>query len=125
MVLKDVTRLNSGEYECTLVDMESFEELSGKTTVFVHCKDFTLISFVTNSNKNKSLPRFSVCIDLDPPVIKPSETIVVDNGKEVKVTCNALSSLSTKTTWFKVTLIISFVQIYKQHLPIISHRQAD
>lgn len=44
MVLKNVTRLNSGDYECSLLDMESYDEISGKTTVFINCKALTLVS---------------------------------------------------------------------------------
>ncbi|XP_037534078.1 cell surface glycoprotein MUC18 [Nematolebias whitei] len=75
VVLKNVTRLNSGEYECSLMDMDTYDEISGNTTVFVNY--------------------------LDPAVLKPSETIVVAQGYEIKATCNALASLSTETTWFK------------------------
>lgn len=39
LVLHNVTRLNSGNYRCTSLDMDTFEGISGNTTVFVHCKD--------------------------------------------------------------------------------------
>lgn len=43
-----------------------------------------------------------VCVDLDPAVVKPNDIIVLAQGEEMKATCNALSSLPTITTWFKV-----------------------
>uniref|UniRef100_A0A3B5M0X7 Melanoma cell adhesion molecule b n=1 Tax=Xiphophorus couchianus TaxID=32473 RepID=A0A3B5M0X7_9TELE len=40
-------------------------------------------------------------INLDEVVIKPTGSVSVDWKKEFSATCNALSSLSTTTTWFK------------------------
>uniref|UniRef100_A0A3Q3B7L5 Melanoma cell adhesion molecule b n=1 Tax=Kryptolebias marmoratus TaxID=37003 RepID=A0A3Q3B7L5_KRYMA len=74
LVLENVTRLHSGTYQCTQTDMDTFEELSDNTTVFINY--------------------------LDPVVLTPSEA-VGDHGKDITITCNALSSLPTETTWFK------------------------
>ncbi|XP_054458224.1 melanoma cell adhesion molecule b isoform X2 [Anoplopoma fimbria] len=76
-VLDKVTRRNSGIYQCTSTDFESdhVEEVSGNTTVFVNY--------------------------LDPAVVTPTDTVVVDQGKELKATCNALSSLQTQVVWMK------------------------
>lgn len=38
-VLSNVTRRNSGVYQCTFMDTDTFEEILGITTVFVNCKD--------------------------------------------------------------------------------------
>ncbi|XP_067364780.1 melanoma cell adhesion molecule b isoform X3 [Channa argus] len=75
MVLNNVTRLSSGEYNCTSWDLENYDEIFVNTKVFVNY--------------------------LDPAVILPKDPIVVDLGKVLKATCNALSSLNTSTTWFK------------------------
>uniref|UniRef100_A0A3Q2U3M7 Melanoma cell adhesion molecule b n=1 Tax=Fundulus heteroclitus TaxID=8078 RepID=A0A3Q2U3M7_FUNHE len=74
-VLAKVSRLDSGVYVCTVVDMNTFEELSTNTTIFVNY--------------------------LDEAVIEPKDTVLVEQRKELKATCNALSSLHTKTTWLK------------------------
>lgn len=44
----------------------------------------------------------AAAVDLDAAVI-PDDNITVAQGDELKATCNALSSLPTRTTWFKVT----------------------
>ncbi|XP_045929220.1 melanoma cell adhesion molecule b isoform X3 [Micropterus dolomieu] len=77
VVLQNVTRLHSGVYHCTSMNIETvtFEEISGNTTVFVNY--------------------------LDPAVVMPKDTIVVAQREELKATCNALSSLQTHTVWFK------------------------
>ncbi|XP_022609559.1 cell surface glycoprotein MUC18 isoform X1 [Seriola dumerili] len=75
LVLNNVTRLNSGVYQCNSLDLETFETISRNITVFVNY--------------------------LDPAVVIPEDTVVVDQGEELKATCNALSSLQTHTAWFK------------------------
>ncbi|XP_061538051.1 melanoma cell adhesion molecule b isoform X2 [Phycodurus eques] len=74
LVLENVTRLQSGDYECISTDMETYEELSGNTTVFVNY--------------------------LDPAVVLPVD-MEMAQGEELTATCNALSSLQTHTAWFK------------------------
>lgn len=75
LVLNNVTRLNSGVYGCICFDMETFDEISGNTSVFVNY--------------------------LDPAQVVPKDAVEVARGKQLKATCNALSSLQTHTTWFK------------------------
>ncbi|XP_069004139.1 melanoma cell adhesion molecule b isoform X2 [Embiotoca jacksoni] len=75
MVLDDVTRLDSGVYVCTSMDVDTFEGISSNTTVFVNY--------------------------LDSAVVTPQGTIEVAQGEELKATCNALSSLPTETVWLK------------------------
>ncbi|XP_070685363.1 melanoma cell adhesion molecule b isoform X2 [Pempheris klunzingeri] len=75
LVLPNVTRLNSGVYQCSSLDTDTFEELSGNTTVFVNY--------------------------LDPAALLPADTIEVAQGEELMATCNALSSLQTHTVWLK------------------------
>ncbi|XP_057695816.1 melanoma cell adhesion molecule b isoform X1 [Corythoichthys intestinalis] len=74
LVLENVTRRHSGIYECTSMDMETYEELLGNTTVFVNY--------------------------LDSAVVLPTK-MELDQGEEMTATCNALSSLQTHTAWFK------------------------
>ncbi|XP_056139264.1 melanoma cell adhesion molecule b isoform X2 [Lampris incognitus] len=74
LLLKNVTRSNSGTYYCTAFDLETYEEVTGNTTVFVNY--------------------------LDSAVVSPRD-IVISQGEEVKATCNALSSLEMHTVWFK------------------------
>ncbi|CAJ1065513.1 melanoma cell adhesion molecule b isoform X4 [Xyrichtys novacula] len=73
-LLQNVTRLDSGVYECTSTDTDTFEETKGSTSVFVNY--------------------------LDPAVVKlDSDAVAV--GDPFEVTCNALSSLKTQTVWMK------------------------
>ncbi|XP_061682706.1 melanoma cell adhesion molecule b isoform X3 [Syngnathoides biaculeatus] len=73
-VLENVTRLHSGNYECTSMDMETYDQLSGNTTVHVNY--------------------------LDPAVVLPAN-VEMAQGDDLTATCNALSSLQTHTAWFK------------------------
>uniref|UniRef100_A0A3Q3WF77 Ig-like domain-containing protein n=1 Tax=Mola mola TaxID=94237 RepID=A0A3Q3WF77_MOLML len=75
VMLKNVTRLDSGVYKCVYADMSYFEEITANTTVFVNY--------------------------LDPAVVKPAAATVVSQGDELRATCNALSSLQTDTVWLK------------------------
>ncbi|XP_056297547.1 melanoma cell adhesion molecule b isoform X2 [Pseudoliparis swirei] len=74
LLLDNVTRLHGGVYECTSTDTDTFEELSGNTSVSVHY--------------------------LDPAVVMPEDAVVAQ-GEEITATCNALSSLKTRTSWMK------------------------
>ncbi|XP_041850095.1 melanoma cell adhesion molecule b isoform X6 [Melanotaenia boesemani] len=75
VLLENVTRQNSGVYECISTNTENFEDISNNTEVFVNY--------------------------LDPAVVMPNNVMVMAKGNELKATCNALSSLQTKTAWFK------------------------
>ncbi|XP_035535593.1 melanoma cell adhesion molecule b isoform X2 [Morone saxatilis] len=75
LVLKNVTLLNSGVYQCTSLDMETYQDISGNTSVFVNF--------------------------LHPAEVKPEGPHVMAQGDELTATCNALSSLQTHTAWFK------------------------
>uniref|UniRef100_A0A8D3B1D8 Melanoma cell adhesion molecule b n=1 Tax=Scophthalmus maximus TaxID=52904 RepID=A0A8D3B1D8_SCOMX len=81
LVLHNVTRLNSGNYRCTSLDMDTFEGISGNTTVFVHY--------------------------LNHAVVIPEDPVQVAQGQELMATCNALSSLQTNTAWFKDGELVS------------------
>ncbi|XP_023817390.1 cell surface glycoprotein MUC18 isoform X3 [Oryzias latipes] len=74
-VLENVSRQNSGVYQCTSTDMETFEELLNTTTVSVNY--------------------------LDAAVVTPRENVSMAMGQELEATCNALSSLQTQTVWLK------------------------
>ncbi|KAM3875234.1 melanoma cell adhesion molecule b [Diretmus argenteus] len=74
LVLKDVTRLQNGVYHCSALNTETFEEITGNTSVVVNY--------------------------LDPAVVIPGDS-VISQGEELNATCNALSSLETHTAWFK------------------------
>ncbi|XP_061575324.1 melanoma cell adhesion molecule b isoform X3 [Cololabis saira] len=75
LVLKDVTRQNSGTYECSSMDTDNFEEITSYTNVSVHF--------------------------LDEAVITPTKTMTHSQGEDLRAVCNALSSLRTHTTWLK------------------------
>ncbi|KAM7399457.1 hypothetical protein PAMP_018728 [Pampus punctatissimus] len=75
LVLTNVTRLESGNYQCVYLDTDTFENLYGNVTLFVNY--------------------------LDPAVVMPKGSVEVAQGAELKATCNALSSLQTETLWFK------------------------
>nr|XP_020510629.1 cell surface glycoprotein MUC18 isoform X4 [Labrus bergylta] len=75
LVLNNVTRRDSGVYQCTSIDSDTFQSISGNVSVFVHF--------------------------LDAAVVIPQDTIVVAMGEEFKATCNALSSLKTQAEWLK------------------------
>lgn len=47
-------------------------------------------------------PLPALCADIDAAVVTPKDTVAVGQGKELKASCNALSSLQTHTVWFKV-----------------------
>uniref|UniRef100_A0A8C6T2M1 Melanoma cell adhesion molecule b n=1 Tax=Neogobius melanostomus TaxID=47308 RepID=A0A8C6T2M1_9GOBI len=74
LVVENVTRLNTGDYVCIALDMESFNDIIVNTSVVVNF--------------------------LEDVVIKPAE-IIVPKGGELQATCNALSSLPTKAAWLK------------------------
>ncbi|XP_072319045.1 melanoma cell adhesion molecule b isoform X3 [Eucyclogobius newberryi] len=75
LMVENVTRLNSGEFICTALDMESFNEITENITLFVNY--------------------------LEDVVLMPGKIIEVPQGEERQATCNALSSLPTQTAWFK------------------------
>ncbi|KAM7413301.1 hypothetical protein PAMA_020607 [Pampus argenteus] len=75
LVLNNVTRLDSGNYQCVYLDIDTYEELYKDVTLFVNY--------------------------LDPAVVMPKGSVEVAQGAELMATCNALSSLQTETVWFK------------------------
>ena len=60
-------------------------------------------------------------VDLDPAVVRPKDTVVVDKGGDLKATCNALSSLQTVTEWSKVQC--NYIPSNKNH--ILWHHKAE
>uniref|UniRef100_A0A3B4ZHF6 Melanoma cell adhesion molecule n=1 Tax=Stegastes partitus TaxID=144197 RepID=A0A3B4ZHF6_9TELE len=74
LVLDNVTRRDSGVYECIFMDLDTIEELTRNTTVFVNYLDQATV----RSEKNEVL-----------------------QGGELTATCNAVASLPTETAWFK------------------------
>uniref|UniRef100_A0AAR2JFK5 Ig-like domain-containing protein n=1 Tax=Pygocentrus nattereri TaxID=42514 RepID=A0AAR2JFK5_PYGNA len=77
LVLKEVTRGDSGKYLCRSLDLDSvdYEDVVGNLQVTVHY--------------------------LDPAVVVPKDSEVMLKGENLTATCNALSSLETKTVWSK------------------------
>lgn len=73
-ILENVTRSDSGTYECRSLDLDTGNEVEGSVNIRVHY--------------------------LDHIVVTPEET-VLDQMQDLTLTCNALSSLSTNTTWHK------------------------
>ncbi|XP_050985544.1 melanoma cell adhesion molecule b isoform X2 [Labeo rohita] len=74
LLLENVTRSHSGTYMCQSYDPESDSDAEGSISITVHF--------------------------LDRIVVTPEDT-VLDQGKDLTLTCNALSSLPTKTVWYK------------------------
>ncbi|KAI4900713.1 hypothetical protein NFI96_029146 [Prochilodus magdalenae] len=79
LVLKDVTRGDSGTYLCRSLDVDSTdgEDVVGNLPLTVHLKY------------------------LDPAVVVPKDSEVMQKGENLTATCNALSSLGTNTVWSK------------------------
>jgi len=107
LLLDNVTRLHGGVYECTSTDTDTFEELSGNTSVSVHCKESARIRHIWPARIRPAscfdvCVCVCVCVDLDPAVVMPEDAVVAQ-GEEITATCNALSSLKTRTSWMKVT----------------------
>lgn len=110
MKRSNVTRSDGGVYNCTFQEIDPFEfpPISGSTHVLVNCKDFLVcdhdIKYILPIGAlfNLYILFPSVCADLDPAVISPHNNIFVMEGDDLTVSCNALSSLRTATTWFKV-----------------------
>ncbi|KAJ7997003.1 hypothetical protein DPEC_G00224400 [Dallia pectoralis] len=75
LVLSEVTRGDSGVYQCRSLDLDSNQEVTGDAQLSVHY--------------------------LDPAVVVPKDTEVMFKGENLTATCNALSSLETATVWFK------------------------
>ncbi|XP_056468170.1 melanoma cell adhesion molecule b isoform X3 [Gadus chalcogrammus] len=73
--LRNVSRLDSGLYECVTTHIETFEEVVGNTTLFVNY--------------------------LEPADVSPEETLTLSQGADLNQSCNALSSLKTHTVWMK------------------------
>lgn len=113
-VLNNTNRADSGVYQCVSIDTDTFEEISGETTVFINCKNSAPIRFIVTFTTNAYYQQHqtaattfvtslsAAAVDLDAAVIL-EDNITVAQGEELKATCNALSSLPTHTTWFKVT----------------------
>uniref|UniRef100_A0A8C0YKW7 Melanoma cell adhesion molecule a n=1 Tax=Cyprinus carpio carpio TaxID=630221 RepID=A0A8C0YKW7_CYPCA len=72
LVLKEVSRADSGVYECHSLDVD---EVVDTLQLTVHY--------------------------LDPAVVVPKDSEVMLKGESLTATCNALSSLETSTVWFK------------------------
>ncbi|TSP36115.1 Cell surface glycoprotein MUC18 [Bagarius yarrelli] len=79
LVLKDVTRRDSGVYQCQTLHLDSEVGASMKLTVNY----------------------------LDPAVVVPKDSEIMLKGESLTATCNALSSLETSTVWFKDGVEIS------------------
>ncbi|XP_026871691.2 cell surface glycoprotein MUC18 isoform X1 [Electrophorus electricus] len=77
LLLKEVTRGDSGVYNCHPLDLDavSDKEVVGSVQLTVHY--------------------------LDPAVVVPKDSEVMLKGESLAATCNALSSLETTTVWLK------------------------
>ncbi|RXN23887.1 cell surface glyco MUC18-like isoform X1 [Labeo rohita] len=89
LLLENVTRSHSGTYMCQSYDPESDSDAEGSISITVHCKSTFLCSSYAVAD-----------VVLDRIVVTPEDT-VLDQGKDLTLTCNALSSLPTKTVWYK------------------------
>ncbi|XP_041098317.1 cell surface glycoprotein MUC18 isoform X2 [Polyodon spathula] len=75
LILRGVTRADSGVYRCKSLDIETFEEQSSELKVLVNY--------------------------LDPIVLTPSGSAELLLGETLAVSCNALSSQETRVVWMK------------------------
>ncbi|XP_061105918.1 cell surface glycoprotein MUC18 isoform X1 [Conger conger] len=75
LVLKDVTRADSGIYKCHSLDLETYAEATGQMRLTVHY--------------------------LDPAVVVPRDTEILLKGESLTATCTAQCSAATATVWFK------------------------
>ncbi|XP_024910998.1 melanoma cell adhesion molecule b [Cynoglossus semilaevis] len=75
LVLHNVTEKNSGDYRCVSLDMETFEEISGNTTLFVNF--------------------------LKQAVVYPKNDVEMELDDFLTAICRAPSSLPTQTVWLK------------------------
>ncbi|XP_016377258.1 cell surface glycoprotein MUC18-like [Sinocyclocheilus rhinocerous] len=77
LVLKEVSRADSGVYECHSLNLDAVnhDEVVDTLQLTVHY--------------------------LDPAVVVPKDSEVMLKGESLTATCNALSSLETSTVWFK------------------------
>lgn len=112
LVLHNVTEKNSGDYRCVSLDMETFEEISGNTTLFVNCKktgtavNMTTLSFdcVQRWSHSFVLSFFHCCISvLKQAVVYPKNDVEMELDDFLTAICRAPSSLPTQTVWLKVT----------------------
>nr|XP_055052436.1 melanoma cell adhesion molecule b isoform X2 [Misgurnus anguillicaudatus] len=74
LILDDVRRSHSGTYVCQAFDIQTSTEIEDSINITIHY--------------------------LDEIVVKPKER-VLDQGDNLTLTCNALSSLSIYTAWYK------------------------
>ncbi|KAG9351461.1 hypothetical protein JZ751_022711 [Albula glossodonta] len=75
LLLEDVTRADSGVYQCRSLDLDTYAEAVGEMKLTVHY--------------------------LDPAVVTPRDTEILLKGESLTATCNAQSSVETSTVWFK------------------------
>uniref|UniRef100_A0A8C9T0U5 Melanoma cell adhesion molecule n=1 Tax=Scleropages formosus TaxID=113540 RepID=A0A8C9T0U5_SCLFO len=75
LILKGVTRTDSGAYQCRSLDLDTDEEAMGEMQLDVHY--------------------------LDPVKVIPKESEVLSKGESLTATCSAKSSLETATVWLK------------------------
>ncbi|XP_027034569.2 cell surface glycoprotein MUC18 isoform X2 [Tachysurus fulvidraco] len=95
LVLKDVTRRDSGMYRCQALDLDS-----------------------ENSDVGASLQL--IVNYLDPAVVIPKDSEIMLKGERLTATCNALSSLETSTVWFK-----DGVEIRRGHVMLLQDATFD
>ncbi|KAM9788548.1 cell surface glycoprotein MUC18 [Neosynchiropus ocellatus] len=75
LILTEVTRKDSGIYQCHPQDPGAPQEVKGEMQLTVHY--------------------------LDPAVVVPKDSEFMFRGENLTATCNALSSLKTSTVWYK------------------------
>ncbi|XP_029956562.1 cell surface glycoprotein MUC18 isoform X2 [Salarias fasciatus] len=75
LILPAVSRKDSGIYQCRPLDSDGQPDVKGEVQLTVHY--------------------------LDPAVVVPRDSEVMQKGEDLTATCNALSSLKTSTVWLK------------------------
>uniref|UniRef100_A0A8C1TZ16 Melanoma cell adhesion molecule b n=1 Tax=Cyprinus carpio TaxID=7962 RepID=A0A8C1TZ16_CYPCA len=93
LLLDNVSRSNSGTYVCQSFDLDTGTSFEDSINITVHY--------------------------LDHIVVTPEET-VLDQGDDLTLTCNALSSLPTQTAWYKHDM-----QLVERHVLELNNASYD
>ncbi|XP_051966754.1 melanoma cell adhesion molecule b isoform X2 [Xyrauchen texanus] len=93
LILDNLKRSHSGTYECQTFDLYTSQEAHGSINIEVHY--------------------------LDPVVVTPEE-MVLDQGGDLTLTCNALSSLPVFTAWYK-----DGMQVWDKHVLTLHNASYD
>ncbi len=110
LLLENVSRSASGTYVCQSFDFESDFDAEDSVNITVHCKSMFFCRSCAMVDVGEMMSAFIFMVtntffffflDLDQIMVTPKEK-VLNQGEDLPLTCNALSSLPTLTAWYKV-----------------------